>query len=464
MNRIFLSYSRKDDALLGEFVRQLYAAQQAKTIDYWYDRDRVEGIQPGERFPDALKAEIQNANVFCIFLTSYWTNSPWCLDELQCAVAAGKPIVPIQVLKVFPPPGVELNSRLPNDEKWIGSLDPAKRNDVWYDVVAALAKMDSARARTAGTAAPRSPQFERLVRRLARCKQLHDLEHKLLEGGVLPLEIQATDLSGQTVTPESGNGVKLKRTLRFASVVDTMIRGTAAQLRAVKTSSGTLLEETDTADVETVLKYLDGATVVRKDIDGLVNEISGLRSILQHSLTHFGNQIEKLAPAFDPIRYVQSLRTPQPDKRMDSVLDEEWAKTVAARHYRKLAEHVLLQDVYDRLNRNIPDVTEFSKFRTDWRYIRSIVSGFVDTWRATDPVDDASEDVREKRRAAARSFDKLDALRRTFADATAGDWDNDVCTAVNEFVRNFGAYFLEVDAALKSEYEAIEAKLDSTHA
>jgi len=47
--KIYISYSRQDETLLAEFIKQLDAATNVgAALEHWYDKDGQDGIQPGD--------------------------------------------------------------------------------------------------------------------------------------------------------------------------------------------------------------------------------------------------------------------------------------------------------------------------------------------------------------------------------------------------------------------------------
>ena len=66
--------------------------------------------EPGDRFPDLLRAEIEKATVVLVVIGSHWSRrgengkSDWLVEEVKLALAQGKKIIPVVVEDAaFPP-------------------------------------------------------------------------------------------------------------------------------------------------------------------------------------------------------------------------------------------------------------------------------------------------------------------------------------------------------------------------
>ena len=87
-NRLFISYSRRDAAI----VRALYAGLKARGIGVWVD---WEDIPPSAEWWEAIRAAIDSADAFAFVITPDSIASQVCGDELAHAVAAGKRLIPL---------------------------------------------------------------------------------------------------------------------------------------------------------------------------------------------------------------------------------------------------------------------------------------------------------------------------------------------------------------------------------
>jgi WD40 repeat protein len=90
---VFLSYSRRD----YDAVRRLADALGARGKDVWID---IEGIRDAEVFPAALRSAIEASDGFVFVISPESVRSPYCVQEVDHAVHAGKRIVPVELEKV----------------------------------------------------------------------------------------------------------------------------------------------------------------------------------------------------------------------------------------------------------------------------------------------------------------------------------------------------------------------------
>jgi hypothetical protein len=87
MADVFVSYSRRDDAFVGE----LREALRARGKDVWVD---VEGIRDAEVFPAAIRSAIEASEAFAFVISPDSVESPFCEQEIRHAVDSHKLIVP----------------------------------------------------------------------------------------------------------------------------------------------------------------------------------------------------------------------------------------------------------------------------------------------------------------------------------------------------------------------------------
>ncbi|MBA3068351.1 MAG: TIR domain-containing protein [Hyphomonas sp.] len=85
----FISYARAG----RHEVARLCRLTQSWGYDAWYDAD----ISGGERFSQTLMQRIEAAYLVLVFETAAAVTSEWVRRELECAEAAGKRILPIEI-------------------------------------------------------------------------------------------------------------------------------------------------------------------------------------------------------------------------------------------------------------------------------------------------------------------------------------------------------------------------------
>jgi hypothetical protein len=86
---IFLSYSRKDEAVVQVLAQGFEAAHK----EIWYDHD----LTGGDSWWDTILNKIRSASVFIFVLSEDSLHSKPCLSELKYAKDLNRPIVPVRV-------------------------------------------------------------------------------------------------------------------------------------------------------------------------------------------------------------------------------------------------------------------------------------------------------------------------------------------------------------------------------
>ena len=87
---VFISYSRKDSAIVQEFAKHITAAG----FSVWMD---IDGIESGDEFKDKIVSAIEESRVFLFFSSEASNVSPWTVKEVNVAVALKKSIIPIRL-------------------------------------------------------------------------------------------------------------------------------------------------------------------------------------------------------------------------------------------------------------------------------------------------------------------------------------------------------------------------------
>jgi hypothetical protein len=85
---IFLSHSHRDKTVARRVARQL----NAHGFQVWLDEAE---LQVGAALTAALRAHIENSDVFLVVASEASSNSAWVLTELEHARKHGKPVVPL---------------------------------------------------------------------------------------------------------------------------------------------------------------------------------------------------------------------------------------------------------------------------------------------------------------------------------------------------------------------------------
>ena len=89
MARVFISHSSADNAEAETFAAWL---TENGWDDYFLDFHRTKGLNPGERWQEALKAAADRCEAVVFLISPAWRDSKWCLAEYLLAKSLGKTI------------------------------------------------------------------------------------------------------------------------------------------------------------------------------------------------------------------------------------------------------------------------------------------------------------------------------------------------------------------------------------
>src|SRR5215207_2531743 len=94
MNRVFISYSRKNEAFAERLARDLGDAG----LDVWID---LRQIQAGELWQQEIYRGLERADFVIFCLSPAATVSEWVQKELEITRASGKRVYPVMVEESF---------------------------------------------------------------------------------------------------------------------------------------------------------------------------------------------------------------------------------------------------------------------------------------------------------------------------------------------------------------------------
>jgi len=459
--RVFISYSRQDDGLLAEFTKQLDAARNvSSSLDYWYDKDRQDGIQPGEQWEARLKEEIRNCDVFCLFLTSNSAASPNCLSELSSAQSEGKRIVQIRVRSTSVP--LPQASFLPNKDVWIASTtEQGKRDDYWHEVVTELQRIKPEKARSRSGEFPEFDRLCQMIDRLKTFKHFHDLAHELYEEHYKDMadEFKTGNLDPRTVGD-------------CAAFIESAI----ADLTGLRADNPASFSERDRMQIDQLNESLEAckATLANlskrsgasdSPLDELKWQLPKLGSSLGLALSYFNERMVESAEEFDSKGFAESLERVL---AAHQEWKEEWSRLAASiddARGRLLREHNVLQNVQASLLKFEPESLDEprkrNRFTSEWPDIAESMRPVLDEWKAR--PDEAALDERRRlqRQKLATSFE---AVSGSVAEMDGAEVDPGLLAAAKraygDFIDTFDKYFLKLDKILKAEYDRIDGELD----
>ena len=82
--KLFISYSRDDKQWVYEFARRVSSMRARHEV--WYDQD----LHVSQKWWDEILNRIEGCEATIIILTTRYMNSPFCMAELEYALALNK--------------------------------------------------------------------------------------------------------------------------------------------------------------------------------------------------------------------------------------------------------------------------------------------------------------------------------------------------------------------------------------
>jgi hypothetical protein len=135
MNKLFISYSHKDENLIEDFINHVAPLKNNGILSEWYDRK----IETGEEFQNDIDNNLENADIICLMISSNFLASKACLSEKDIALKLkekkGIRVIPIILSPCAWTTHKELSELLaiPTDGKAVSSF--SDKNEGWLDAV-----------------------------------------------------------------------------------------------------------------------------------------------------------------------------------------------------------------------------------------------------------------------------------------------------------------------------------------
>lgn len=140
MNKLFISYSHKDENLIEDFINHVAPLKNTGILSEWYDRK----IETGEEFLNDIDNSLENADIICLMISSKFLASKACLSEKDIALKLkekkGIRVIPIILspcawithkelseLLAIPTDGKAVTSFLDKDEGWLDAVNWLKK-------------------------------------------------------------------------------------------------------------------------------------------------------------------------------------------------------------------------------------------------------------------------------------------------------------------------------------------------
>jgi hypothetical protein len=140
-NRLFISYSHLDENYIKDFIKHIAPLKQNGLISEWYDRK----ILGGEDFQDKIDANIELADIICLFISANFISSRACIKEkeksFELKKAHGTSVVPIILSECawLDVKDLSVNLALPIDGKPISLYSDIHKG--WKDVYDGLKRV-----------------------------------------------------------------------------------------------------------------------------------------------------------------------------------------------------------------------------------------------------------------------------------------------------------------------------------
>jgi len=135
MNKLFISYSHKDENLIEDFINHVAPLKNNDFLSEWYDRK----IETGEEFQNDIDDNLENSDIICLMISSNFLASKACLEEkdraLKLKERKGIRVIPIILSPCAWTTHKELSALLaiPTDGKAVTSF--SDKNEGWLDAV-----------------------------------------------------------------------------------------------------------------------------------------------------------------------------------------------------------------------------------------------------------------------------------------------------------------------------------------
>ena len=135
MNKLFISYSHKDENLVEDFITHIAPLESNGILSGWYDRK----IETGEEFQNDIDNNLGNADIICLMISNNFLASSACLQEKDVALnikeTKGVRIIPLILSPCAWTTHKELSQLLaiPTDGKAVTSF--SDKNVGWVDAV-----------------------------------------------------------------------------------------------------------------------------------------------------------------------------------------------------------------------------------------------------------------------------------------------------------------------------------------
>lgn len=215
---VFISYSRRDLAFVGELTKALEARGFDTRVDH-------EDIEPAARFPDRLRDFIREAVAIVCVVSPAFAASEWCRRETNEALALNKRLVPVLARETDPatvPPAIA-------ELQWLSFLPPALMANQ-ADTLARSLLIDVGWMREHARLAVRAHNWDQAGRpadRLMRGSELTAAEAWALAPPSELADIKPTPLQRDYITESRRRELRSLRQTRllFAAVAIAMLFG-----------------------------------------------------------------------------------------------------------------------------------------------------------------------------------------------------------------------------------------------
>ena len=141
MIRLFVSYSHPDKRFIDSFLRHTAPLRDEYGVDMWFDGN----IDAGDDFWQRIDEHLKDRDIICLFVSSYYLNSPACKKEMQTAFdlrqSKGVSVIPIILSPCAWTDNRSISSKLAIPTDGVPVSKFSDQDDAWVNIYNSLKKV-----------------------------------------------------------------------------------------------------------------------------------------------------------------------------------------------------------------------------------------------------------------------------------------------------------------------------------
>ena len=141
MIRLFVSYSHLDKRFIDSFLRHTAPLRDEYGVDMWFDGN----IDAGDDFWQRIDEHLKDRDIICLFVSSYYLNSPACKKEMQTAFdlrqSKGVSVIPIILSPCAWTDNRSISSKLAIPTDGVPVSKFSDQDDAWVNIYNSLKKV-----------------------------------------------------------------------------------------------------------------------------------------------------------------------------------------------------------------------------------------------------------------------------------------------------------------------------------